>query len=257
MSKTVFKEVKYDLDSLIKFIKLGEIGLPDIQRPFIWKNNKVRDLFDSMYQGYPIGYLLFWQNGLSDDSRVIGTDKKQKTPKLLIVDGQQRLTSLYAILENIPVVKNNYEPEQIKIAFNPLEEKFEVADAAIRRNKAFLPDISVLWGDNSDIFDVVEKYISNLESTRELDVLDKKKIKSSISQLKNISSFPLTALELSANISEEDVSDVFVRINSKGITLNQADFILTLMSVFWDEGRAQLEEFCKNSRQPEIKGPSP
>jgi len=80
MSETVFKQVNYDLNSLIKYIELGEIGLPDIQRPFVWKNAKVRDLFDSMYQGYPVGYLLFWQNEFSDDARVIGTDTKQKPP---------------------------------------------------------------------------------------------------------------------------------------------------------------------------------
>lgn len=108
MRETVFKQVNYDLNSLVKYIELGEIGLPDIQRPFVWKNAKVRDLFDSMYQGYPVGYLLFWQNGFSDDVRVIGTDTKQKPSRLLIVDGQQRLTSLYAVVKRIPVVRENY-----------------------------------------------------------------------------------------------------------------------------------------------------
>jgi hypothetical protein len=69
MTETVFKEVRYDLSSLIKFIELGEIGLPDIQRPFVWKNIKVRDLFASMYRGFPIGYLLFWQNASTPDAR--------------------------------------------------------------------------------------------------------------------------------------------------------------------------------------------
>jgi hypothetical protein len=137
MSGTVFTKVDYDLGTLVKFIGLGEIGLPDIQRPFIWKNAKVRDLFDSMYKGYPVGYLLLWQNGLTDDSRTIGTDSKQKPPRLVIVDGQQRLTSLYAVLRGTPVVRDNYESEQIYIAFNPLEERFEVADAAIRRDATF------------------------------------------------------------------------------------------------------------------------
>ena len=82
MAETLFKEVRYDLGSLIKFIELGEIGLPDIQRPFVWKNAKVRDLFDSMYRGYPVGYYLFWQNGTADDSKPIGTEAKQKQPRL-------------------------------------------------------------------------------------------------------------------------------------------------------------------------------
>ena len=104
MSETVFKDVRYDLNSLVQYIELGEIGLPDIQRPFIWKNAKVRDLFDSMYKGYPIGYLLFWQNGFSEDSRTIGTDSKQKIPRLLIVDGQQRAAAVRdAAIEKFPL----------------------------------------------------------------------------------------------------------------------------------------------------------
>ena len=104
----MFTKVDYDLGALIKFIGLGEIGLPDIRRPFVWKNAKVRDLFDSMYKGYPVGYLLFWQNGLAADTRTIGADTKQKPPRLVIVDGQQRLTSLYAVVKGIPVVRQNY-----------------------------------------------------------------------------------------------------------------------------------------------------
>ena len=134
MSETVFKQVNYTLGSLVSSIELGNIGLPDIQRPFIWKNAKVRDLFDSMYRGYPVGYLLFWQNALSEGVRTIGLDKKQKTPDLLIVDGQQRLTSLYAVVKRIPVTRANFQKEQIRIAFNPLQEKFEVTDAAIERD---------------------------------------------------------------------------------------------------------------------------
>jgi hypothetical protein len=257
MSETVFKQVNYDLNSLIKYIELGEIGLPDIQRPFVWKNAKVRDLFDSMYHGYPVGYLLFWQNGLSDDARVIGTDTKQKPPRLLIVDGQQRLTSLYAVLKRIEVVRENYGSEMINIAFNPLLEKFEVADAAIRRDKSYIPDISILWSKDTDLFEVVDHYLSELKDAREINNEEEKQIKKAISKLQSLLSFPFTALELSANINEEDVADVFVRINSKGTPLNQADFILTLMSVFWDEGRAQLERFCQKARKPSGGIPSP
>jgi len=257
MSETVFKQVNYDLNSLVKFIEIGEIGLPDIQRPFVWKNAKVRDLFDSMYKGYPVGYLLFWQNGFSDDARVIGTDMKQKPSRLLIVDGQQRLTSLYAVVKRIPVIREGYESELIHIAFNPLMEKFDVADAAIRRDKSYIPDISILWSKETDLFEIVDRYLSELRGAREISSDDEKQIKKAISKLQSLLSFPFTALELSSNISEEDVADVFVRINSKGTPLNQADFILTLMSVFWDEGRAQIEQFCHEARKPSVAKTSP
>ena len=257
MSETVFKKVDYSLGNLIEYIRIGEIGLPDIQRPFQWPNTKVRDLFDSMYRGYPVGYLLFWQNGLADHARVIGTDTKQKPARLLIVDGQQRLTSLYAVVKDIPVVRKNYASESITIAFDPIMEKFEVADAAICRDKAYIPDISRLWSEETDLFEVVEEYLSGLEATREVDGDEKKQIKRAISKLQNLVSFPLTSLELYAEICEEDVADVFVRINSKGTPLKQADFILTLMSVFWDEGRAEMERFCREARKPTTGGASP
>jgi len=257
MSETVFKQVHYDLSSLIKYIELGEIGLPDIQRPFVWKNKKVRDLFDSMYKGYPVGYYLFWQNALPGDSRTIGTEQKQKPPRLLIVDGQQRLTSLYAVLKRIPVLRDDFSTEMIQIAFNPIQEKFEVADAAIRKDKAYIPDVSRLWSKDTDLFEIVESYLEGLASTREVLADEKKQVKKAIARLHNLLSFPFTALELSAAISEENVADVFVRINSKGTPLNQADFILTLMSVFWDDGRKELEQFCRESRRPSDGGPTP
>ena len=257
MAETVFTKVDYDLGSLAKYIGLGEIGLPDIQRPFVWKNAKVRDLFDSMYKGYPVGYLLFWQNGLTDASRTIGVDNKQKPPRLVIVDGQQRLTSLYAVIKGIPVLRENFESEYIHIAFNPLEERFEVADAAIRRDKTFIPNISILWRDNARVTQIIRRYTDELKNSRNITEIEERKIEDSIEKLKGLLSYPFTALELASDIDEEDVSDVFVRINSKGTPLNQADFILTLMSVFWDEGRAALEQFCRESRKPSKGNASP
>jgi len=119
MNTTLFKEVGYSLSKLIDDIETGAIGLPDIQRPFVWKNAKVRDLFDSMYRGYPVGYFLFWENQVGEKTKQIGANDHQKVPQLLIVDGQQRLTSLYAVLKGIPVIRENYETESIEIAFRP------------------------------------------------------------------------------------------------------------------------------------------
>ena len=256
MSKTVFTQVNYSLASLVNHIELGAIGLPDIQRPFVWKNAKVRDLFDSMYRGYPVGYLLLWQNGMAYD-RTIGTDKKQTTPGLVVVDGQQRLTALYAVVKGVPVVRENYDAEKISIAFNPLEESFEVSDAAIERDKAFIPDISRIWSSSTNIFKIAEDYLRGLKASREVSNEEVTKIQNAITKLQSLTAFPFTALQLAADVSEEDVSEVFVRINSKGTPLNQADFILTLMSVFWDEGRAELEQFCREARKPSREKESP
>lgn len=257
MSKTVFTKVDYDLGSLLKYISLGEIGLPDIQRPFVWKNAKIRDLFDSMYKGYPIGYLLFWQNELTDTNRTIGIENKQKSPRLVIVDGQQRLTSLYAVIKKVLVVRENFDHEYVQIAFNPLEDRFEVSDAAIIRDKAFIPSISDIWKEDARVTHIIREYTDALKSVRTLTDAEESKIEDSIERLKGLTSFPFTTLELASDINEESVSDVFVRINSKGTPLNQADFILTLMSVFWDEGRTILEQFCRESRKPSTGNASP
>lgn len=256
-TKTLFTEVSYDLGALISNIELGAIGLPDIQRPFVWPNARVRDLFDSMYRGYPVGYFLFWKNGISDDARAVGMDSKQVAPQLLIVDGQQRLTSLYAVLKGAPVVRENYSNESIVIAFNPLLQTFAVADAAIRRDRSYIPDISILWRRNSDVFSVAEEYLNTLRTTRDVSTEEVRRINAAISKLHSLTFFPFRTLELSATASEEQVAEIFVRINSKGKTLNQADFILTLMSVFWDQGRRQLEAFCRAARSPSPSELSP
>ena len=257
MAETLFKEVRYDLGSLMKFIELGEIGLPDIQRPFVWKNSKVRDLFDSMYRGYPVGYFLFWQNSAADDSKPIGIEIKQKAPRLLIVDGQQRLTSLYAVIYGIPIIREDYSSETIVIGFNPVLETFVVADATTPRDKSYLPNISLLWDKATDLFGVVGDYLDGLRKVREVSEEEAKHIRKAIAKLHGLLSFPFTALELSSTADEEQVADVFVRINSKGKPLNQADFILTLMSVFWDDGRAELEQFSRGAKLPAVGKASP
>jgi hypothetical protein len=257
MKATLFKEVGYSLSKLIEDIEIGEIGLPDIQRPFVWNQAKVRDLFDSMYKGFPVGYLLFWANGIGNDHRQIGTDTKQNIARLLIVDGQQRLTSLYSVLKGKHVLKSDYTAQHIRIAFRPKDATFEVADAAIQKDPEFIPDISELWAGKISRNKFVKNFLERLGKYREISDDEEDSLCESIDRLYDLRNYPFTALELSSTVNEEDVADVFVRINSKGITLNQADFILTLMSVFWDEGRMQLEHFCRKAKQPSTSEASP
>jgi hypothetical protein len=162
METTLFKQVGYSLSKLIEDIDMGEIGLPDIQRPFVWNSAKVRDLFDSMYKGFPVGYLLFWINGAGNGHRQIGEHTKQKVARLLIVDGQQRLTSLYSVLKGRPVLRDDYAPQHIQIAFRPNDTKFEVADAAIRRDPEFIADISQLWAQGQVLTRFVKELMKKL-----------------------------------------------------------------------------------------------
>jgi len=262
MTTTLFKEVGYSLSKLIEDIAMGEIGLPDIQRPFVWKNAKVRDLFDSMYRGYPVGYFLFWENQVGAKTKQIGVQHHQKVPNLLIVDGQQRLTSLYAVLKGIAVIRENYESEKIEIAFRPTDGKFEVCDAAIRKDPEYIPDISLLFAPGASQYKSVGAYLENLDAyrtrnERAFSLEEKKTCEDSLQRLFSLTGFPFTTLQLSANIEEEQVAEVFVRINSEGKKLNESDFILTLMSVFWEDGRKELEDFCRAARQPAKVGTSP
>ncbi len=253
--RTCFKRVDYDLAGLLHYVDIGDIGLPDIQRPFVWSNAKVRDLFDSMYRGFPVGYVLFWENGNADGVRQIGIDAKQHTiPSRLIVDGQQRLTSLYAVFRGRTVIDSDYRERRIEIAFRPRDGRFDVADAPIRRDPEWIANISDLWASGKSSRKLVNDFIDHLSAKTDLSDDEEEIIAHNLDRLFDLQKYPFTALEIAPTVDEEQVADIFVRINSEGVKLNQADFILTLLSVFWDEGRAELERFCRMSRQPPAAG---
>jgi uncharacterized protein with ParB-like and HNH nuclease domain len=198
MTETVFNKVDYTVGELIEAVELGSIELPGVQRPFMWKNDKICNLFASMYRGAPAGGMIFWGNACTGDVKTISHNGQRETPKLQVVDGQQRLTSLYAVLKGTPVVRRNDEEELIEIAFNPLLEKFEVADETIRNDKAYIPNISVLWNDGADPLTIVESYIESLESAEDVSTEERKQIGQAVARLQSLTDFPFTAHELSA-----------------------------------------------------------
>lgn len=256
MATVLFKDTTYSVAGLVDDIARGEVALPDIQRPFVWPASKVRDLLDSMYKGFPVGYLLFWETGAEAGTRQIGTNGKDKAPRLLIVDGQQRLTSLYAVMTGRPILRADYTEGHIRIAFRPVDQTFAVTDAAIERDAEFLPDVSKLWEPGARRT-VVRQFLKRLEGKRTLTEEERDNLEESIDGVFDLTSYPFKAVELGSNVDEEQVAEVFVRINSEGVTLNQADFILTLMSVFWEKGRQELEEFARGCKTPSTSGASP
>lgn len=254
-----FRATELDLEALLSDIHNGDIALPDIQRPFVWTATKVRDLFDSMYRGYPVGYLLFWE-ATSDrvSSRAIGIeDKPFKTPKRLIVDGQQRLTSLFAVRYGQTVVDDDFRETKIEIAFRPRDGRFEVADAAVRRDPEFIPNISTLLDADRGAYTVIHDFVTTLAGKREVTERDREIIGRNLDRLFGLKRYRFSVLEISADLPEEAVADIFVRINSQGVKLNQADFILTLLSVIWEQGRSQLEEFSRSAKNPATQGAKP
>ncbi len=252
MSKNATNALSYLLADIAK----GDIALPEIQRPFVWKPRRVRDLFDSMYRGFPVGNLLFWRTGAESGARKIGLDAQETAPRLMIVDGQQRLTSLYSVLEGKEVLDKDYKTFRIRIAFRPRDMTFAVTDAAVERDPEFIPDISVLWHGN--VIATVRGFIGKLEASKgELDDDSKDAMESAIFQLYNLRDYNFTVVELRSDIDPQEVAEIFVRINSGGVQLNQSNFILTLMSVWWEKGRQQLEKFARDSRNPPKGLPSP
>jgi len=253
---TLFKDTTYTVYGLLEGIKQGRIGLPDIQRPYVWGASKARDLLDSMYKGFPVGYLLFWETGADLGSRQIGVGVREKVPQLLVVDGQQRLTSLYAVMTGATIIRDDYSEAKVRIAFRPADGTFAVTDAAIQRDPEFIPDVAVLW-EPAGYKPAVRAYVEQLSHKRALDQAEEDGLEGAIDRVRDLQSYPFRAVELSDSVDEEQVAEVFVRVNSEGVTLNQADFILTLMSVFWEKGRRELEEFSRASKFPTQGGPSP
>ncbi len=254
---TLYRDTGYTLTHLIEDIKHGRIALPDIQRPFVWSSAKTRDLFDSMYRGYPIGTLMFWETGAEVGTRQVGLSEHEKAPQMLIVDGQQRLTSLFAVLTGERVLTKSFETKRIRLAFRPEDESFEVTDAAIEKDPEFIADITALW--SSGYKTTVRNFLQRLSETRTEGVTDAHQdlLEERIDRVRDLRDFRFQVVELGVAADEEQVAEIFVRINSEGVQLNQADFILTLMSVHWEKGRRQLEAFSRAAVDPTVTGPSP
>jgi hypothetical protein len=248
-----FTPKTYQLQNLINDIDTGNIALPDLQRPFVWDTKKARDLIDSLYKGLPVGFIILWEILEANSFKKINQDNK-RDPRFLVIDGQQRLTSLFSIIKNKEIISKSVHKFKIKISFNPIEEKFEVYNAAIEKSKEWIPDISRIF-ENSSSFELISEYLAKIKDLN--TDIDSNLIAQRIEKVRNILNYPFQVLELSTDLDPEEVSEIFVRINSKGQSLNQSDFILTLMSVYWPEGREKLERFYKESYKiPQDNKPS-
>lgn len=253
--QALYQNSQLSVDLLVKELESGSIALPDIQRPFVWKNTKVRDLLDSMFRGFPFGYVLTWKSSVSGGTKVVGTDTKTAaSTHALVIDGQQRLTSLYAVMTGKPVRDRHFNERKIRIAFHPISGEFEVADASRKNNPEWIIDVSEVFTDSQGAFAATHKYLERLETAREIKDKHRQAAQQNIQRLVNLKNASVVLLEIGQDADEEQVAEIFVRINSKGQNLKQADFILTLLAVFWEEGRTQLESFAKSCRVPSADG---
>ncbi|MCH5280927.1 MAG: DUF262 domain-containing protein [Lachnospiraceae bacterium] len=248
----IFSITSLTINQLIEKIDTGDLGLPELQRPFIWKDTKVRDLFDSMMRGYPIGYLMLWECPALEKKKSIGTDSHSySTPKEVIIDGQQRLTSLYAVMKGKKVINSNFAEKSIIISYCPLKDKFEVGYQATKKDPEWIYNISEIFTTSSS-HKFINNFIQELSESRTkkgevLTAEEEDIISENISAVVSLKQHALPVFDIKSNAEEEDVSEIFVRVNSGGISLKQNDFILTLLSLYWDEGRKEIESFCKES----------
>ena len=234
---------QYPIETLLTWIRSGEIAIPEIQRPFVWNAAKVRDFIDSLYSGYPVGYLIMWRN---PDVRL--RDGTMSAGRRILIDGQQRIIALQASLRGDEIVNSNYEQVRISIAFNPREEQFEVANPAILRSRTWIPDIATIFAPDARMRQLVDHYC---EANPDVDqyLIDER-----MERLRGIRNNSLGVIELNADLDVETVAEIFVRINSQGVTLNAADFAMSRMAASdqYDGHRLRtcIDYFCHLAVDP-------
>lgn len=233
------------IETLLAWVKGGEIAIPEIQRPFVWNSSKVRDLMDSLYQGFPIGYVITWRN-----PNIKLKDGSSSEGKKILIDGQQRVTALTAAILGDQVINKDYQRVRIKIAFNPIEEKFEVQTPVIVKDKQWIPDIAEVLSGQLNSFTFINTYIQNNPEA------DQEKIVQAVTRLFNLTKKQIGLIDLAGDLDIETVTEIFIRINSKGVVLSQADFAMSKIasndSYDGQTLRKAIDYFCHLAIAPEF-----
>lgn len=244
----------------MKDVISGKLGLPDLQRPFVWSDNKVRDLLDSMMKGFPIGYIMVWD--APDDyenAKTIGDSTKViSKPKDLVIDGQQRITSLLSAIYGIKIVDVKYRTRPIRISFNPLTRAFEVWNASTEKDQNWISDISDAF--KADDEHCLSKFrrqvcaaIDDSRAKKGLEPLTDDEldaIEHNINALLDLKKYNIPVMEILSDAQEDDVSEIFKRVNSGGQKLNEQNFIETLLAVYDNDVHAKINSFCRDSHKP-------
>lgn len=236
---------QYQIDTILTWVKTGEIAIPEIQRPFVWSATQVRDFMDSLYQGFPVGYIIAWRN-----PNVKLKDGRTSDGKKILIDGQQRVTSLTAAILGQPVITQDYRKARIRISFNPIDETFEVFNSAIAKNAAWINDIAELFNPDFNFLSYLKEYGSANPGLSEDLVFER------LNAIKNIPLKQIGLIELDADLDIETVTEIFIRINSKGVPLSQADFAMSKIAVAEEYGgpnlRKCIDYFCHLAVAPEF-----
>ena len=232
------------IETLLTWVKSGEIAIPEIQRPFVWEATKVRNLLDSLYQGYPVGYLIAWRN-----PTVRLKDGTPSAGKRILIDGQQRVTALMAALLGREVLTEDYEIVRIRISFHPIEEKFEVANPAIRKDVSWIEDVATIFAPDAKLLQITRAY------TMANPGCDENTVFSTLEKLRKIINNHVGIIELAEDLDIETVTEIFIRVNSAGARLDQADFAMSKIAANDNYGgnllRKAIDYFCHCAKSPD------
>lgn len=260
MARDIYKSISRSVGDLLRDVEIGRIGLPDLQRQFVWKDSKVRDLLDSMLRGFPIGYVILWSSPEDyENTKTIGNNEKTfKKPDDLVIDGQQRLTSLLAAIKGLKVKDKNFKERRIRICYNPIESIFEVWTQAFEKDANWINDISEVFKADDEFMlpEFRESFIEQLDASREkkglepLTRMERSQIERSLVELLKIKDYVIPTLQITTFADEEEVADIFKRVNSGGQKLNENNFIETLIAVYDTSIYDKIHEFCESSRIP-------
>lgn len=247
MSTQRYSVTPHPIETLLTWVKSGEIAIPEIQRPFVWEATKVRNLLDSLYQGYPVGYLIAWRN-----PTIKLKDGTPSAGKRILIDGQQRVTALMAGLLGREVLTKDYETVRIRVAFHPQLEKFEVANPAIRKDAAWIEDVSEIFSPDADLIELTEAYVERNPQS------DRKQVGRVLQKLAKIINNHVGLIELAEDLDIETVTEIFIRVNSAGAELSQADFAMSKIAANESYGgnllRKAIDYFCHLAVAPEFLG---
>lgn len=249
MTGEKFTLMQYSISAILGLIEAEDFVIPEIQRPFVWKRSQVRDLIDSLYNGYPTGYIITWKN-----PDVQTKDGGKANGKKVLIDGQQRVTALMAAIAGREVLDEDFNLDRIKIAFNPLatdeSKRFAVQDASHLKDKKWIPDISAVFSN-----DFKQRAFEN-EYAKSNPNVDLDELSDILGKLKGIANRQIGVIELDHALDIDEVTEIFIRINSKGTALSQSDFVMSKMAADIEHGgnmlRKTVDYFCHLAVKPEF-----
>lgn len=261
---------------LVGMIERGEIRLPEMQRQYVWRATRVRDLLDSLYRGYPSGAILLWETDSSVPERefAVSQNTNPYQANKLLLDGQQRLTSLSSVIRGEPIgVRGRKRP--IDVLFNLehpdaltfVTEVNESSDNDSDENDADASEDDIFKRLNEMTFVISTKKLANLpqwvsvtdvfKTSSDSSFLKKagvtdfedprfEKYSARLKQLRSIADYEYRMDVLERSLSYEEVTEIFVRVNSLGAKLKGSDLALAQITAKWRDSLKLFEAYQAN-----------